>query len=207
MVIVSEVGSSCDIGIQGKYPLFTETSFDEILIKDNYERQIDTQNNNQVYYRKGDIIIFTNFQQNTITLRLFNTISLQTKYKEFSILLAKLGFKPEHISVMGGNFKTFVTNAGTPQVLLNKFFNEKTQTKIAEQLRIKPSILSIVIANSDPSEVDLQVRVEPLNSSPLDSLYVELIFRTTKYDVFNEFISKFGAEFIKDFIENIGKEQ
>jgi hypothetical protein len=188
MVNVSEIGSLCDITIQGKYPLFTETHFDQILIKDNYERQIDTQNNNQTYYRKGDVIIFTNFQQNTITLRLFNTISLQTKYGEFSTLLAKLSFKPEHISIMGGNFKTFVTGIGTPQVLLNKFFNEKAQTKLSDKLRIKASILSVVVANADASDVDLQVRIEPLNSSPLDSLYVEFIFRT-----------------IKDLVENISE--
>ena len=92
MVKVSEIGALCDIMIQGKYPLFTETHFDQILTKDNYERQMDTKNNNQIYYRKDDIIIFTNFPQNTITLRLFNTISLQTKYSEFSTLLAKLSF-------------------------------------------------------------------------------------------------------------------
>lgn len=205
MVNVSEIGSHCDIIIQGKYPLFSQTHFDQTLTKDNYERQIDTQNNNQTYYRKDDIIIFTNFPQNTITLRLFNTISLQTKYNEFSTLLAKLSFKPEAILMMGGNFKTFITDNGNPQLFLNKFLNGKAQTVLSKQLQITPSILSIVIANSDATDVDLQVRIEPLNSSPLDSLYVEFIFRTTKYDVFSEFIGKFGADFIRELIENMNE--
>ena len=108
---------------------------------------------------------------------------------------------------MGGNFKTFVTDTGNPQLFLNKFFNEKAQTVLSKQLQIKPSILSIVVANSDATDVDLQIRVEPLNSSPLDSLYVEFIFRTTKYDVFSQFISNFGADFIKELIGNISEVQ
>lgn len=205
MVNVSEIGSSSDIVIQGKYPLFSQTHFDQTLIDSAYERQIDTANNNQTYYRKGDVIIFTNFPQNIITLRLFNTISLQTNYNEFIKLIAKLSFKPEHVAIMGGNFKTFVTDNGNPQLFLNKFFNEKAQTVLAQQLKITPSILSIVVANSNATDVDMQVRMEPLNSSPLDSLYLEFIFRTTKYEAFNDFISKFGAEFIQEFIENINR--
>ncbi len=205
MVNVSEIGSNCDIAIQGKYPLFSQTHFDQTLTKDNYERQIDTQNNNQTFYRKDDVIIFTNFPQNTITLRLFNTISLQTKYNEFSILLAKLSFKPDSISIMGGNFKTFVTGNGNPQLFLNKFLSEKAQNVLTDQLQIKPTILSLVIANSDVKDVDMQIRMEPLNSSPLDSLYLEFIFRTTKYSVFNEFISKFGADFISGIIEKMNE--
>lgn len=205
MTDVPEIGSRCDIVIQGKYPLFSETHFDQILTKDKYERLIDTQNNNQTYYRKGDIIIFTNFPQNTITFRLFNTISIQTKYNEFSTLLAKLSFKPEHILMLGGNFKTFVTGNGSPQLFLNKLFNKEAQSILSKQLQINPSILSVVVSNSDVTDVDMQVRIEPLVSSPQDSLYVEFIFRTTNYEVFNEFISKFGADFIRDTISRINR--
>jgi len=205
VVTVSEIGSSCDIIIQGKYPLFSEIHFDKILATDKYERQIDTKNNNQVYYRKGDVIIFTDFPKNQITLRLFNTISLQTKYGEFSTLLAKLSFKPEHIAMLGGSFQTFVTGYGDPKIFLNKFFNEKSRSVMAEQLHITPSILSLVIANSDVQDVDMQVRIEPLNSSPKDSLFLEFIFKTTKYDVFNDFISKFGADFIRVTLDSINE--
>lgn len=203
MVNVSEIGSQCDIVIQGKYPLFSQTHFDQTLINDEFERQIDTKNNNQVYYQKGDVIIFSNFQTNTITLRLFNTISIQTKYNEFSVLLAKLSFKPEAIAIMGGNFTTFVTGNGSPQTFLNKFFNEKSKPVLSEHLNITPTILSLVVANSNVKDVDMQVRMEPLNSSPQDSLYLEFVFRTTTYDAFNDFISKFGAEFIQEFVEKI----
>lgn len=204
MVNISEIGASCDIGIQGKYPLFSEAHFDKTLLDDGFKRQIDTKNNNQVYYRKEDIIIFTNFQQNSITLRMINTISIQTKYNEFSTLLAKLSFKPEGIALMGGAFKTFVTDVN-PQTFLSKFFNQKAQTVLADKLQIRPSVLSLVIANSDVTDVDMQVRLEPLNSSPKDSLYVEFIFRTTRYEAFNEFIGKFGADFISEIINSINE--
>ena len=134
---------------------------------------------------------------------MINTISIQTNYNEFSTLLAKLSFKPEHIALMGGNFKTFVTDGVNPQTFLSKFFNQKAQTVLADKLQIKPSVLSLVIANSDTTDVDMQVRLEPLNSSPKDSLYVEFIFRTTKYEVFNEFIGNFGADFISKIINSI----
>lgn len=205
MVNVSEIGSKCDIAIQGKYPLFSEALFDKILSDDNYERQIDTKNKDQVYYRKGDIIIFTNFQLNTITLRMFNTISIQTKYNEFSTLLAKLSFKPEHIALMAGRFQTFVTDSGDPQLFLSKLFNEQAKTMLSEKLQIKASVLSVVIANSDAQDVDMQMRLEPLGSSPKDSLFVEFTFRTTKYDVFNDFVSKFGADFISKIINSINE--
>jgi len=205
MVSVSEIGASCDIIIQGKYPLFSEIHFDKILSTDKYDRQIDTQNNNQVYYRKEDVIIFTDFPKNQITLKLFNTISLQTKYTEFSTLLAKLSFKPEHIALLGGSFQTFVTGYGDPKIFLNKFFSEKSQSVMSDQLKITPSILSLVIANSNVQDVDMQIRIEPLNSSPKDSLFVEFIFRTTKYEVFNDFISKFGADFIRDTLDKINE--
>ena len=77
MVTISEIGSSCDVAIQGKFPLFSEIHFDNTLTTEQYERQIDTQNNNQVYYRKDDIIIFTDFPRNLITLRLYNIISIK----------------------------------------------------------------------------------------------------------------------------------
>lgn len=204
MVSISEIGASCDIGIQGKYPLFSEAHFDKTLSEGDFKREIDTQNKNQVYYRKGDVIIFTNFQQNLITLRMIHTISIQKKYNEFSTLLAKLSFKPEGIALMGGNFKTFVTDVDT-QTFLSKFFNQNAQTILADKLQIKPSVFSLVVANSDVTNVDLQVRLEPLNSSPKDSLYVEFTFRTTKYDAFNEFVGKFGADFISDIINSINE--
>ncbi len=55
MVNISEIGASCDIGIQGKYPLFSEAHFDKTLSEGEFKREIDTQNKNQVYYRKGDV--------------------------------------------------------------------------------------------------------------------------------------------------------
>ena len=203
MVTVSEIGSSCDVVIRGKYPLFSETHFDKILSDSGYERKIDTKNNNQTYYQKEDIIIFNNFPQNTIALRLSNVISIQSKYSEFSSLLAKLGFKPESISTLGGHFKTFVTDIGNPQLFLDKLFDEKAKTTLSEKLKIIPTFLSVVIANTDSAEMDLQIRLEPLNSSPKDSLYVDIVFRTVKYDVFNDFISKFGADFINGIIRSI----
>jgi len=203
MLNVPEIGSRCDVVIQGKYPLFSEAHFDKILTDDKYERQIDTQNNNQTYYRKDDIIIFTDFPRNTITFRLFNTISIQTKYAEFTKLLAKLSFKSEHILTLGGNFYTFVTGNGNPQIFLNKFFDKQARSVLSTQLKIQPSIFSIVFSNPNVPDVDIQVRLEPLASSPQDSLYVEFAFRTTKYDIFNEFISKFGADFIQDTIKSI----
>jgi len=105
---------------------------------------------------------------------------------------------------MGGHFKTFVTDVN-PQTFLSKFFNQKAQTVLADKLQIKPSVLSLVVANSDVTDVDMQVRLEPLSSSPKDSLYVEFIFRTTKYDAFNEFIGKFGADFISEIINSINE--
>jgi|GEM_PF-6093309 len=207
MLNVSEIGSTSDISIQGKYPLFSETHFDQTLINAKYERLIDTQNNNQVYYRKEDVIIYTDFPQNTITLRLFNTISIEKKYNEFSKLLAQLSFKPEHVSIMGGYFRTFITGNGDSLSFLNKFFNEKAKTVISQQLTMTPSISSITIANSDVPDVDMRVRMEPLNSSPKDSLYMEFIFRTANYQVFNDFIGKFGAQFIQEFILSINSIQ
>lgn len=203
MVTVSEIGSTCDIQIRGKYPLFSETHFDQILSDSSYERKIDTQNNNQPFYQKEEIIIFTNFSQNTITLRLRNVISLQPKYAEFSTLLAKLGFKPESVSVLGGQFKTFVTDIGLPQVFLNKILNNNVKSTLTEKLQLTLGILSVVVANTDSAEIDLQIRIEPLNSSPQDSLYVEVIFRTVDYNAFNDFIGKFGADFISEIISSI----
>ncbi len=205
MVNVSEVGASCDIAIQGKYPLFSETQFNQLMLDGNYERKIDTQNNNQTYYQKEDTIIFNNSKQNTITLRLRNTISLQTKYSDFSQLLANLSFKPENIAVLGGNFKTFVTDNGNPQLFLNHILNPNVQSSLADKLNIKPGILSVVVANTDVSEVDMQIRMEPLATSPTESLYIEFIFRTVKYDAFNDFISKFGADFIKEVLQTISE--
>lgn len=205
MINVSEVGASCDIVIQGKYPLFSETQFNSIMITDEYERKIDAQNNNQVYFQKEDIIIFSNFKQNTITLRLSNTISIQTKYDKFSKLLAKLSFKPENISVLGGHFKTFVTGLDDPQLFLNNILNPKIKSTLADKLNIKPGILSVVIANTDVTEVDMQIRMEPLASNPKESLYIEFVFRTVKYGAFDAFIGKFGADFIKDVIRSISE--
>lgn len=205
MVNVSEVGASCDIGIQGKYPLFSDTQFSQLMQDANYERKIDAQNNNQVYYQKEDTIIFNNAKQNTITLRLRNTISLQTKYSDFSQLLAKLSFKPENISVLGGHFKTFITDNGDPQEFLNHILNPNVQSSLADKLHIKPGIISVVIANTDVSEVDMQIRMEPLATNPTESLYIEVIFRTVKYKEFNEFIGKFGADFIKEVLQTISE--
>lgn len=205
MVTVSEVGSSCDIQIRGKYPLFSELNFHQILSDSGYERKLDTKNDNQPFYLKEDIVIFSNFAQNLITLRLRNTISIQTNYDEFTTLLAKLGFKSESVSVMGGHFKTFVTDIGTPQIFLDKLLNEKVKTALSKKLQITPTFLSVVIANTDTADMDIQIRIEPLNSSPLDTLYLELIFRTTKHDVFNDFVNRFGADFIKDIIDTIGE--
>jgi hypothetical protein len=134
---------------------------------------------------------------------LFNTISIENKYNEFTRLLAQLSFKPEHVSIMGGYFRTFITGNGNPQLFLNKFFNEKAKVVVSQQLTMNPSILSITVANSDVPDVDMQVRMEPLNSSPKDSLYMEFIFRTANYQVFNDFVSKFGAEFIQEFILSV----
>ena len=205
MINVSEVGSSCDIQIQGKYPLFSETQFNKIMMDDQYERKIDAQNNNQPYYQKEDIIIFSTFKQNIITLRLTNTISIEKKYSEFSSLLAKLSFKPEHIALLGGHFRTFITGEINPQSFLDNVMNPKLKTTLADKLDIQPGIISVVLANTDVKDVDMQIRLEPLASNPKESLYVEFIFRTTNYHAFNEFISKFGADFIKEIVTSIGE--
>lgn len=205
MVNVSEIGSTCDISIQGKYPLFSETQFNQLMLDGNYEKKIDVQNNNQIYYEKEETIIFNIAKQNTITLRLRNTISLQTKYSDFSQLLAKLSFKPENISVLGGQFKTFVTGNGDPQLFLNHILNPKVKSALTDKLNIKPGILSVVVANTDIAEIDMQIRMEPLATSPKESLYIEFVFRTIKYEAFNEFISKFGADFIKEVIHTISE--
>lgn len=203
MVIVSEVGGQCDISMQGKFPLFSQTQYDQTLKDAGFEIKVDTQNNNQVFYQKGDVIVFANFNQYSITLRMFNTISIQTKYSEFATLLAKLNFKPESMAVMVGDFKTFVTDVGNPHDFLNKFLNEKTKSSFGEQLQIDPSVLSIVLANSSVQDSDMQVRLEPLHSSPQDTLFISILFRTTNYTNFNNFVLKFGADFIRDMIENI----
>jgi len=205
MVIVSEVGSLCNIQIRGKYPLFSASDFDQILSKVGFERKIDTQNNNYPYYQKGESIIFNNPTQHTIILKLSNTISIQTKYLEFSTVLAKLRFKPESIAMLGGQFTTFVTNVGNTQSFLDKFLNQNAQTALSDKLKINPTVLSIVIANKAITDVDLQLRLEPLNSSPEDSLYVDMVFRTTNYENFNEFISKFDANFIREIIDSISE--
>jgi len=210
LVTVPEVGSSCDIQIRGKYPLFSEINFHQILTDSGYERKLDTKNDNQPYYLKDDTVIFSNFAQNLINLKLRNTISIQTKYDEFTTLLAKLGFKSESVSVMGGHFRTFVTDIGAPQIFLDKLLNEKVKTALSKKLQITPTFLSVVIANTviantDTADMDIQIRIEPLNSSPLDSLHLEVIFRTTKHDVFNDFVNRFGADFIKDIINTIGE--
>lgn len=205
MISVSEVGSSCDIRIQGKYPLFSETQFDNIMVNAGYVKKVDVQNNNQGYYQKEDIIIFSMPKQNIITLRLLNTISIQTKYSAFTDLLAQLSFKPEHIALLGGNFKTFVIGNGNPQLLLNHILNPKVESTLANKLDIKPGIISVVIANTEVKEVDLQIRMEPLASNPLESLYMEFVFRTVSYNAFNEFVGKFGVDFIKDVIHGVSE--
>ena len=83
--------------------------------------------------------------------------------------------------------------------------NPKIKSALADILNIKPGILSVVIANTDVKEVDMQIRMEPLASNPKESLYMEFIFRTVNYDAFNTFIGKFGADFIKDVIHSISE--
>lgn len=202
MVHVSEVGSLCDIQIRGKFPLFSEINFDKLLQEAGYERRVDTNNNDQPYYVKDEIIIFNDFVQNTITLKLRNIISFQPQYDEFVALLVRLGYKPESAAVMGGHFRTFVTDMNTP-IFLDKLLNEKAKTLLSTKLDITPNILTVTLVNSDPTIEDLQIRLEPLNSSPNDSMYIDVIYRTAKHDNFNEFINKFDADFIKELVNTI----
>ena len=107
--------------------------------------------------------------------------------------------------MLGGNFKTFVTGNGDPQNFLNNILNQNVKSKLAEKLNINPGIISVVVANTDVTEVDMQIRMGPLASNPKESLYIEFVFRTIKYDTFNEFIGKFGVDFIKEVVQTVSE--
>jgi len=62
-----------------------------------------------------------------------------------------------------------------------------------------------VIGNTDVTQVDMQIRIEPLATNPKESLFMEFVFRTVKYEAFDEFIGKFGADFIKEIITTISE--
>jgi len=200
MVKVLEIGSMCTVQLIAKYPLFTEQRFHETLLELGYENGIDTTNNDQPFYKKDDIIIFTDYKQLRLVLKLRNVVTIQQKYNEFITLLAKLGFQKDALTGMSVDLNTNITDINDPLIFATKLLKETKSVKIGEYLNIAPSILSIVLANTDATNTDIQIRLEPLTSSPKDTLYCNIKFGTKNYDVFDKFMSNLNTKFISDLI-------
>lgn len=211
MVSVLGVGSSVIISFQTKFPTFSVVEFASTLEELEYaqaQQQIDLKTGKPtsvLIYRKQDIQVDADLAKNILNFRILNTIKIDEVYDEITKTLVKLHVEPKSINLMGIDCKTRAHEVGNPEHNLTALIDKNVISQLSKTLDFDPGIVSIVLANKNPQDEDLQIRIEPLNTNPTESYFVHLNYKTQSHEKFNAFISKFGPSLIEDLVEVLNK--
>lgn len=203
MIKVLDVGSTTIISFQTKYPTFSALEFDKILIDLQYQTKIvnnppGTNPPQSKVYSKEDIVINFDHLNNILTFTLFNTINLTEIYEGITNIMAKLKIDHDAIHLMGLKCTTRAHDVGNPELKLSGLLNSDAVEKFSQTLGFSPGVGSLVLVNKNPVDEDLQIRIEPLASNPTESFYVDIVYKTSKHDKFNDYISQFGVKKIEE---------
>jgi len=210
MVRILDVGSGIIISFQTKFPTFSVAEFDSTLTDLGYARlqlpsDTQTQQTGIIAYTKQDVTVDADFLKNILNFRISNTIKIETLYKEITQTLVKLHIEPNSIHLMGLKCTTRAHEVGDPEQNLTALVDKNILTQISATLDFDPGIMSIVLANRNPKDEDLQIRIEPLSTNPSETYFIMLNYRTPSHEKFNTFIGKFGPSLIEKLVEVISK--
>jgi len=209
MVKVPDIGSTCVISFQTKYPTFSQADFDSVMTELGFVRNVlpPTQQGaiTQINYTKENMVVIGNLQTYTLDFQCFNTINILNAYGDIKQALAKLKIDPTSIHLMGLRCTTMAHDVGNPEDHLTSLINNDTKENISKSLGFEPSLVSFVLANKNPELEDFQIRIEPLLSNPKGSYFMEINYRTSSHSKFDSFIGKFGSDMIGAIAKSVDK--
>jgi len=203
MVRTSEIGSTTIISFQTKYPTFSGADFDRTMTTLGFQRGTTQVSKagaqaQQIIYTKENMVVDNDIQTNILNFRLFNTVNISRVYDDIKQALLKLKIDPNSIHLMGLVCLTMAHDIENPENILTTLISSEAKTRIATSLEFEPAVYSLILVNKTPQQEDLQIRIEPLASNPNESFFIQINYKTTSHDKFDNFISKFGESTIRD---------
>lgn len=204
MVRTSEVGSQTIVSFQTKFPVFTILDLDTVMTELGFAKNVSQATAGQpqqTIYSKGNV--YVDYQNNTINFRFLNIVNISNNYEDVKQTLLKLNINNDSIHLMGLNCKTMVHEVGDPESILTKLISPDAKERIKNSLDMEPGVTSLVLANNNPQDEDIQIRIEPLASNPKDSFFININYKTSVHKKFNEFISNFGESKLMAIVKGV----
>jgi len=209
MVKVPDIGSTCVISFQTKYPTFSPADFDNVMNELGFKRNVSPTTQQgavpQISYSKENMVVAGNLQTYTLNFQCFNTINISNVYDEIKQALAKLKIAPNSVHLMGLRCTTMAHDVGNPEENIGSIMTKDAKEKISKSIGFDPSLFSFVLVNKNPEIEDLQIRIEPLLSNPKGSYFIEINYRTSSHSEFDSFIGKFGSDMISNIAKAVDK--
>lgn len=213
---IQHVGSNVNLLFQSKSMTFTPDQFNKVFRERGFSATQGiapiSQNPNAkpiptVYFSKDNLIVLYNPVEFLVLFQIINTLDFSQLYdNEIKPILTSLNFVPEIVSMMGLECNTKITSIKSPRKSLTSLLKQEFRDHLAEILGISNlNIFTLRLIGGDDKIENINVAIEPL-ATDLDKIYhVSFSYRTVDNSKFNEFVSRFGEDMIKNIIEETDK--
>lgn len=213
---IQHVGSNVNILFQSKSLTFTPDQFNKVFREQGFTATQGvapiSQNPNAkpvptVYFSKDNLIVLFNPVEYLVIFQIINTLNFSQLYdKEIKPILTSLNFVPEIVNMMGLECNTKITSTKSPRASLTSLLKKEFRAEISKKLGINNlSVFTIRLIGGDDKTENITLIIEPLLTDPEGIYHVSLSYRTLDNSKFNEFVSKFGEQLIRDIIEEANK--
>jgi|GEM_PF-5094128 len=210
------IGSQVQLVFQTQFLTFTADQFSKALKGNGYlemRGQIANPQGPQAppilvqSFSKGDVTVLLPPVQPpslpVIVFQILNTVNLERKYEEVKKMLLALNIYPEIISDATFRCTTRSKAKASPLVGLTSMVDKTYIDNISKNFDTQLKVGSIRFVTNFPLKQGggCQVIIEPLATSVESEYYLEILYKTTKMNQFDKFISEFGSDMIQRIIE------
>lgn len=157
----------------------------------------------QYFYTKENITVHEVSAVQTVHFQYLNILNISKPYGEVADILSRLKISPNSTNLMTLDCQTMAHDVGDPQSNLTSLISSHSKKRIERCFNTRPSIFSIVLRSQSSRDEDLQIKIEPLASSPTDSFFIYLAYKTRLHDRFDAFIKDFNEDKIKEIAESV----
>jgi hypothetical protein len=212
---INQVGSTLSLLFQSKAITFTPDTFTKLFQEHGFTvteglAQISTNPAampvKTIYFSKGNLMVYYNPAEFLVIFQILNTLNFSQIYEsDIKPVLARLNFVPEVVQMMGLICGTKITSEKSPTLSISSLVKNEFISKISSLVgvtNLRPFTMRVVGGESDEG---LDLDIEPLATDQEHTFYFTLSYKTSDNSKFNNFVSMFNEDLIKNIIKEVTK--
>ena len=201
--------------LRTKYRTFTPDQFTAVFYEKGYTNTQVVANVSDnpvappvptVMFSKGDLLILFNDSENLIKFHAVNKTDVNELFEgEIKQVLISLNYRPPAVATMKLEMTAVVSGMGSPKKALTSLLDNQFASKIKKMHSMDDmTAASIKMVQSDTAHTEsLTTTLEPLNTDPEKSYFVNIEYVTNDNDKFTNFVRGVGASMIERVVRGV----